>query len=229
MHKTDLLTIPHWERVMFRSVKLLRGTSMVSIRTCSYRFPDMSPAFATTLWSVSVDRNWHSSLWPHGVRRASKTPVSPSWQKTVLLDALSMTWSLLENWRPWSLDLEDLFSMSALDASSSDLFSIDGRTLYLFSDSTGLSKVCSVAELAELPCLNKGCGDEEEPNLGLGVGGGRGEWEGGRGENGRFSHRSSSSPRLALVTLGLVRPLADFGLITCMSRSGKWNSTSTWL
>lgn len=177
MHKTDLLTMPHWERVMFRLEKLLRGTSMVSIRTCLYRFPDISSAVAMTSRSVSVGWNWHFSLWPHGVLRASRIPeppVSASWHRdealTVPLDTHSISWSL-KCW-VWSLDLKDFSSMSAQDASS-DLFSIDGRTLYLFSDITGMLRAVSPAELILL-CLKKARGDGDESNLWFGVGGGRG-------------------------------------------------------
>lgn len=61
--------------------------------------------------------------------------------------------------------------MSALDASSSDRFSIDGRTLYLFRDSTEMSRAFSTSEIGLL-CLKKVGGDGDESNLWFGVDGG---------------------------------------------------------
>lgn len=61
--------------------------------------------------------------------------------------------------------------MSALDASSSDLFSIDGRTLYLFRDSTEMSRAFSTSEIGLL-CLKKVWRDGDESNLWFGVDGG---------------------------------------------------------
>lgn len=54
MHSTDLFRTPHWAKVRFMSVKLLRGTSMVSMEASAYLAPYLASALALTISSVSV-------------------------------------------------------------------------------------------------------------------------------------------------------------------------------
>ncbi len=71
MHKTDLFRTPHWAKVIVRSVKVLRGTSIVSTIQLSNLSPNSASAADSTAWSWSVGRKWHLNLWPHGVLIAS--------------------------------------------------------------------------------------------------------------------------------------------------------------
>lgn len=77
MHSTDLFMMPHWAKVFSMSVKVLRGTSMVSMEAFSYVAPYLTSALALTISRVSVGSKCCWNLLPHGARIA-RSNVAPA-------------------------------------------------------------------------------------------------------------------------------------------------------
>ncbi len=205
MHKTDLFRTPHWAKVIVRSVKVLRGTSIVSTIQLSNLSPNSASAADSTAWSWSVGRKWHLNLWPHGVliassRHGSSGGVRPVWLPGVtsgvtIVWTREVCWHILRLLSPWP----NVRSVPVF-------FSMEGRTLYLLREtgpSGGLSKISvSISVLGWLQRLRMARDRRHWFSLSFAlVAGGWGErdedWEGG-------------------VIMGLLRPLDDLGLLTCI-------------
>lgn len=138
MHSTDLFKMPHWTKVRSMFVKLLRGTSIVSTETSPYVVPNLSSALALTVDRVSVGWKCCWNLLPHGARIArSKLPQAA----TSLLAAgpgSTCCWAASSDRRS-----SDMFLCRLPPGLTCDcLLSMDGSTLYLFSDCGGAAGVC---------------------------------------------------------------------------------------
>lgn len=226
----------HCEKVMVKLVKLRRGTSMVSISVCLYRFPYLASAASMTDWSESVEWKQLLNLWPQGVRTASRRSVSlfrhPECEVFLTGSALLSFVFVLNCKALVDLGLETRREVWASEKSSSDrlsrtivssrhrfdcgcgFFTMDGRTWYLFSARSGSSKTFSNTSGVSVMLCPTVQGRRNKFGLWLAVDDGRGP-DGGWGKAAGFSWVWSSS--WTWVTLGLVRPLADLGLITCMT------------
>lgn len=208
MHKTDLFRTPHWAKLIVRLVKVLRGTSIVSITQLSNLSLNSSSAADSTARSSSVGRKLHLNLWPHGVLIASSRPES-SVSLPVPSDITSCrasVWTCDVCWHiVWQLSLWLFFRSVAV------FFSMDGRTLYLLSEtgsSGGLSASTSV--LVRLPRLRMARDRRLWFVLSLALA------AGGWGERDEGREGVSGSTLEVWAIMGLLRPLEDLGLVTCI-------------
>lgn len=204
MHKTDLFRTPHWAKLIVRLVKVLRGTSIVSITQLSNLSLNSSSAADSTAWSSSVGRKRHLNLWPHGVLIASSRPES-----SVSLPVPSDITSCLAS--VWTCDvcwhIVWLLSLWLYLRSVAVFFSMDGRTLYLLSE-TGSSGGLSV--LVWLPRLRMARDRRLWFDLSLAL------EAGGWGERDEGREGVSGSTLEVWAIMGLLRPLEDLGLVTCI-------------
>lgn len=220
MHSTDLFRMPHWASVMSRSVKVLRGTSMVWMDTSPYCAPCMASALVFTIWRVSAGSKCCWNLLPHGARmtRRREGPASldvalpglESWGHRWPLSGLLSSPELLIWISAGKSDSSCLWGRTApshrlrLDMPLSRLgltpdrfLSMEGRTLYLFNDCAG----------APGPCCHTVGWDWGRRDLSARLC--AGEF---RGTGGLWF----SSMSCELFTAGLLRPLDDFGLVKCI-------------
>lgn len=141
MHSTDLFKMPHWTKVRSMSVKLLRGTSIVSMETCPCVLPNLASALALTVDRVSVGSKCCWNLLPHGARIArSKLPHAAAAAASLLAVGPASAGCCVASWDRLS---SDMFLSRLLPGLTCDrLLSMDGSTLYLFKDCGGAAGGC---------------------------------------------------------------------------------------
>lgn len=210
MHSTDLLGMAHCARVIRRSLKVLRGTSMVSMQASSYLVPNLASALAFTVSRVCVGSKGCWNLLPHGALTArSKLPLPASAVESLGLQTLVTS----------SPSFARLRLYTSLCRLTSDclLFSIDGRTLYLFKDCGGAAGArCSMCKTSSwlrwLACNMTGWDRERRFLSGLR----------NSGDPGSLWMLFASPGYSELSTAGLLRPLEDFGLVRCIEDPLLW-------
>jgi len=230
--------MPHWAKLTSMSVKVLRGTSMVSMEASPYSASYLSSALALTISRVSVGSKCCWNLLPHGARIArSKLPASllilgpgsgglgpavlSAWERLVWVASFTVG-------RPGSSCRCLCCRTASSDRLSVDMFRsrllpgrtpdclppIAGRTLYLFKDCSGAAgagcNICRAPSWLSWPACHIIGWDWERSFL-------SGLLETGQsGDTGGLCIGSASPEDGESLTASLLRPLEDVGLVKCI-------------